>query len=349
MRKGVSRRLQELEEKQLNTKNHDRIIYWTSWISVVVSVIVLAAKFFAYKITGSNAVYSDAMESIVNVTAAILSTFLIRGAVKPADQDHPYGHGKLEYFSASFEGGLITLASLLIIYQASEALYLGHELRKLDVGFLVVLSTAVANSLLGAYLLWRGKRHHSQALSASGHHVLSDVWTTLGAGLALILVHLTGKNWIDPLVSIGLALFLANTGVKIVRGSLSGLLDEEDPSLLKKLAAIFEKYREPWVIQIHHTRIIRSGRFHHIDSHMVIPEFLDIKESHELMNEFEAKVLRDYSLDGEIVFHTDPCRRAYCRACSMPECPIRKAPFSERIPVMLEHMQSKIEPVEFYE
>jgi cation diffusion facilitator family transporter len=325
----------------------DKIILQTAHYSVVVSLVLLITKFWAYRITGSQAVYSDAMESIVNVVAAIFAVTMLKEAQHPADKNHPYGHGKLESFSAAFEGGLIAFASVVVIYQAGESLVHPHEIFPMDLGFYLVLAAGMVNLILGLFILRRAKMLHSNALHGSGKHILSDVWTTVGTAAALVIVYLTGWLWIDSIASLLLGIWLGHTGIQIIRKNASVLIDEEDRDLLNKLRNSFEKNRENWVIQIHHTRIIRSGRFHHIDSHVVVPQFLDVLDAHERVDTFEQAVIRDYPLDGEIAFHMDPCRKAYCRVCNIDNCPIRVEDFKDRIPVMLEHLQSPVEPREF--
>src|SRR5262245_28807883 len=192
-------------------------------VSLVVGTVILAAKFWAYRLTGSTAILSDALESIVNVVAAVFALGGILFAAQPADRNHPYGHGKIEFFSAAFEGGLIAFAAILIVYEALSALVAGPELRALDVGLAIVGATGVANALLGVYLLRTGRRHTSLALEADGKHVLSDALTSAGIVVGLGLVRVTGLAWLDPLVACGVAGVLFWTGFRLVRVAAGGL------------------------------------------------------------------------------------------------------------------------------
>ena len=167
-------------------------------LSFVVAIALLLAKFWAYSRTGSQAIFGDALESIVNVVAALVALGVLRYAGKPADRDHPYGHGKVEFFSAAFEGGLIFCAALVILWQAGNAFLSGAVPRDLDFGVVVTFAAGVVNGLLGWFLVSYGKRFHSPALVADGHHVLSDFWTSVGVVLGLIVVRLTGLAWLDP-------------------------------------------------------------------------------------------------------------------------------------------------------
>jgi cation diffusion facilitator family transporter len=283
----------------------------------------MASKFVAYEMTKSTAVLSDAVESIVNVAAALVAVFVMRAVAEPADEEHPYGHGKLEYFSAAFEGGLIAFASLAIANEAFRALFTGRELMQLDLGALVMTGSAVMNLLLGLYLRRVGSLHKSEALKASGTHVLSDVWTSVAVIVALVVVQITGATWLDPAIAILVAVQLGYSGYKIVRQSAGALIDEMEPESLQELAKAFRDNKEPWVIDIHNLKVIRSGHFHHIDGHLVVPEFWDIAKTHEHAGNFERGVVAKYPFDGEIAFHIDPCERKYCEQCEMPDCPIR--------------------------
>ena len=287
------------------------------------------------------------MESIVNVVAAAFSIVVVIVAAKPADKDHPYGHGKIEFFSAAFEGGLITFAAVLICFEAAQALWVGKTLNQINIGAAVVVGAGIVNLLLGLFLLRSGRHVRSAALVASGQHVISDFWTSAGVGLGLLLVWLTGIEWIDPLIALIVGLLLARTGIRLARGSVGGLLDEEDREILNTLLKIVSHVRQPGIIQIHHCRVIRSGKFHHIDAHVVVPEFWDVLRAHNETEAFERKVMEGYPTEGELHFHVDPCRRAYCRVCEVEACPVRQHPFEKRRILTIEEITSPTEPSQF--
>lgn len=301
----------------------DRAAVSAAWISLGISLVVLSLKFMAYQLTKSTAVFSDAVESIVNVVAAVIALFVMRVVARPADEEHPYGHGKLEYFSAAFEGGLVAFAAIAIGIEAVRAILHEKTLSQPDVGIFVMAGAAVINLLLGLYLRSAGKKYRSQALLASSVHVISDVWTTVGVLFGLALVFATGAYWIDPIIALGVALHLVYSGYKIVRENIGGLMDEVEPESLKNLAHAFQQNRQSWVIDIHQLRVIRSGKFHHIDAHLVVPEFWNVLKTHDSMVEFERQVVETYHFDGEIAFHIDPCERKYCDFCEMEACPVR--------------------------
>lgn len=301
-----------------------------AWLSFAASVFILLVKFLGYHLTGSKAVLSDAMESIVNVVAALAALTVMKQVAVPADDDHPYGHGKLEFFSSAFEGGLIASASVLIAIEAVSALIQGTVLTRLDAGAVLMTVAALGNLALGLLLRRTGERHKSEALKASGQHILSDVYTTGGALLSLLLVWLTGWMWVDPALALLLAFFLAWTGIRIIRRSVGGLLDETDPKAVGELAQALEDRRFPGLIDIHHLKIIRSGRFHHVDAHLVMPRFWDVFTAHQLGEKYEKEVVAAYPYDGEINFHIDPCEDRYCSICDLASCAIRGKAFEER-------------------
>jgi cation diffusion facilitator family transporter len=313
-------------------------------LSLVVGAFLLVFKYFAYQLTGSTAILSDALESIVNVVAAFFALAGVTIARWPADRNHPYGHGKIEFFSAAFEGGLIAFAALLIIYQAGQALLFGVEIRSLNIGVMITLGAGLANGALGWFLIRTGKEHHSMILVADGKHVMSDFITSLGITVGLGLVLLTGRTWLDPLVAVLVGVQLAFTGVGLVRHAADGLLDAEDRGLLGRLLDAINANLEPGIIRVHFLRAIRSGRFTHVDAHLVIPEFWTVEQAHDVGDAFEQRVLDALPFEGEIVFHVDPCQRKFCSMCDVDACPIRTVPFQGRPPLTLDEVTKREDP-----
>jgi cation diffusion facilitator family transporter len=316
----------------LDLQRDTRVRLRAGMISLGVGLGLLWVKFLAYQLTGSTAVLSDALESIVNVVAALFALGCLLFAGRPADRNHPYGHGKIEYFAAAFEGGLIAFAAILIIYEAGRGFFRTPELQQLDLGLAITFGAGVANAALGWFLISAGKSTQSLTLMADGKHVLSDFWTSLGVIIGLLLVRLTGIAWFDPLVAAVVGLNLGWTGFWLVRHAAGGLLDEEDTKLIGKLVKAFDAYRMPGIIRIHHLRAIRSGRFTHVDAHVVVPEYWPVDRAHVLAESFEERVINACGVEGEIVFHIDPCHRAYCAQCDVMDCPVRLAPFIARQP-----------------
>jgi cation diffusion facilitator family transporter len=304
--------------------------------SIVASSLVLALKWVSYIWTGSAALKSDALEGIVNVVAGIFALGALVYAEKPSDREHPYGHGKMENFSAAFEGGLVSLAAVLIFYEGVSAIVYGRVLRDLGLGVAVNALAGGLNGLIGLFLIRAGRKHHSSALEADGHHILSDFVTSVGVLLGMGLVWLTGLAWLDGVIAIFVGLILVGTGFNLVRRSSSALLDSEDPEALKNLVAGLNRLSRPEVIAVHELRTMRSGRYTHVDAHIVVPEYFTVKDGHDLVEAHCAQVLKDCRVEGEFHSHVDPCQRAYCAYCSMPDCPIRQEPLQKRDPITLE-------------
>ena len=209
--------------------------------SILAGLAILGGKYWAYRISGSAALMSDAIEGVVNVVAAIFALGAVLFSERPPDREHPYGHGKIEHFSAAFEGGLISLAAALILWEAIDTLIHGSQIRNLGMGILVNVGAGALNGLLGLFLVRMGRRHRSRAIEADGHHVLSDFWTTVGLALGLLIVRFTGLHWVDPLLAIGVSVLLASTGFRLVRTSSQALLDQEDPELLARLVEVLNR------------------------------------------------------------------------------------------------------------
>ena len=297
--------------------------------TLAVSLVVLSLKTLAYYATFSLAVMSDALETVVNVVTAVVALYAVKFAAAPADEDHPYGHGKSESLSASFEGGLIFFAAIAIIFQSLQSFFAPNEKLNAFNGNYYLLAATFLNLVTGLYLVKYGRKQKSEALTASGKHILSDVWTTLGVFAGLILVKVTGILWIDSLVGLLLGLFLLFQSYEILRDTTAVLMDAVDLPSLDMLAEVFNKNKKDVFIDIHNVRILRSGSFHHIDAHVVVPEYLNVATVHNLTHDFEAEVVKDYQYEGEIAFHIDPCKKSFCKQCHMNDCLIRAAAFEK--------------------
>jgi cation diffusion facilitator family transporter len=318
----------------------DRVSRRAAIVSLAVACVLLAVKYAAYQMTGSAAILSDALESIANVVAALFAVGVLIFAGRPADRNHPYGHGKMEFFSAVFEGGLITFAAVLIVWKSVLDLLAGPRLRALEIGIALTVAAGLVNAALGWFLLRTGRRVHSITLVADGKHVLSDFWTTVGVVVGLGLVQLTGLRWLDPLAALVVAVNLGVTGARLVRRAAGALLDEEDTGLLIQLLQAFEGSRRPGIIRVHRLRARRTGRFTHVDAHLIVPEYWTVEQAHEATDAFAARVLDTLPIDGEMIFHEDPCRRALCSICDVEGCPVRVEPFVTRPPLTLDEVVS---------
>ncbi len=317
-------------------RSRGRLRALTATASLVGGAAILASKLVAWRLTGSHAVLSDALESIVNVVAAVFALSAVRFASQPADRDHPYGHGKMEYVSAAFEGGLIAFAAMAIIYDAVRTLWLGAELRSVDLGLAVTAAAGAANLLLGAFVLRTGRRLESPTLVADGQHILADVWTTVAVLSGLGLVRLTGLPILDPLAALFVGFYLAWTGYSLARGATDALLDRDDPVLLAKLVAVFNKAQRPGLVGVHRLRVLRHGSLVHVDGHIHVAEHWTVRQAHDAAQELEGLVRAETGLEAELALHLDPCRCEPCPECALEPCAARRLPFDGHRPVTVE-------------
>ena len=298
-------------------------------ITLLISIIVLFLKTKAYYATFSMGVLSDALETVVNVMTALVALFAVKIAAEPADESHPYGHGKLEYFSAAFEGGLIFFAAMAIVFQAAKSFFQVNEQLNVFNGNAYIFAATAVNLSTGLFLIWWGHSQNSEALKASGKHLMSDVITTVGVFVGLILVKLTDLVWIDSFVGVLVGTYLLYEAFKILKSNTAALMDATDLESVNLLSEVFNNNRHDEIIDIHNIKLIRSGNFHHIDAHVVVPEYMDVARVHQITHEFEDEVVKAYRYEGEIAFHIDPCKKSFCMQCRKTDCPIRRSEFVE--------------------
>lgn len=276
-------------------------------ISLSVSVVLMAAKFYTFHLTRSSAVLSDALESIINVVAAAFAVVSIWMAAQPPDSDHPYGHGKIEYFSAGFEGALIILAAIGIFKTGISHLLMPKPLANLQAGLAILVAASAINLLLGIGLVRVGKRLRSLTLIADGKHVLTDVYTSVGVVAGLILVHWTGWLWLDGGIACLVGVNILLTGTRLVRQSFSALMDASDPHLLDEITRLLEGHRKGVWIDIHKLRAWRSGNFVHIDLHLVLPRDYLLDAAHVQAKALEQLLIDHFEGNADVLVHMDPC------------------------------------------
>jgi cation diffusion facilitator family transporter len=290
----------------------------------------MLAKFFAYFLTASNFVLTDAAESIVNVFASSFAFFSIYLAAQPRDENHPYGHGKVEYFSVFIEGSLIAIAAVIIIIKSIYSIFYPTVIHDLLTGAAIIGSTGIINGALGYYMMGKGKSIPSITIEADGRHLLTDMVTSVGLVVGLLLIHFTKILWLDSALSMFVGLYILFTGYKLVRRSVSGLMDEADFGVVTKVLTVLnEKRRVEW-IDIHNFRAQKYGNELHIDCHMTLPNYFDLNRVHEEVKLVDILINKEVT-KTELFIHTDPCLPECCHYCSMPNCPIRSEPKTEDI------------------
>src|SRR5665648_859125 len=280
--------------KNPNLRNHLLAIS----ASLLIGAALMAIKFLAFYLTGSAAILSDALESIINVVAAGFALGSIIIAAKRPDPDHPYGHGKVEYFSAGFEGALIVLAALAIFYEAWPRLLAPQAIPKLEKGLLLILGAALVNLILGMVLLMLGRRTKSVVLIADGKHVLTDVITTVGVVLGLVGVYFTGWNWLDGAVAILVGLNILVTGARLVHQAAAGLMDTSDPELLEEICRVIAEQRRPMWIDIHQLRGRRARTRVFIDFPLILTRDPFTEASQAEIKKIEKNPQRLFSRAG---------------------------------------------------
>ncbi|MFZ1983139.1 MAG: cation diffusion facilitator family transporter [Desulfatitalea sp.] len=289
-------------------------------LSVVVSIALLGMKFLTYQLTHSSAVLSDALESIINVVAALFASLSIWMAAKPPDPDHPYGHGKIEYFSAGFEGALIIGAAVGIFYTGAQHLRVPHALPNLEKGLLILFAATGINLLLGLYLIRTGRRTDSLALVADGQHIMTDVYSSVAVVVGLLLVYFTGWLRLDGAIACLVGINILITGGKLVHQSFTRLMDASDPALLTEIAAILEQHRRSDWVDVHKLRAWRAGAMIHIDLHLVLPADLSLDKAHHEAKIVETLLIDAFAGKAGILVHMDPCGPDECPICGRSAC-----------------------------
>lgn len=277
-----------------------------AWLSIAAALVTIALKTAAWWTTGSIGLLSDALESLVNLAAALLALWILRVAAAPPDESHPYGFSKAEYFSAGIEGGLIVVAAAGILLAASPRLLHPQPLDMPGLGLglsaiATVLNFAVARSLLSA-----GRRFQSITLEADGRHLMTDVWTSLGVFAGVALVFVTGLYWLDPLVALGVAAHIVWTGAALVRRSVRGLLDAAiSPADKNEVTRLFGEYSRRYGVSFHALRTRQAGTRRFLSFHMLVPDAWTVSRAHRLSEELEERI-RSLVPNASIDTHIEP-------------------------------------------
>lgn len=275
-------------------------------LSLAAALVLLAAKVTAAVFTGSSAIYSDAAESVVHFLAVCFAAWALRLAHKPADETHHFGHDKVAFLSAGFEGAMISAAAMLIFYEAIRQMIFGVEIQNLGFGMAITGAAAAINLVLGLSLLSVGKRSNSPLLRANGLHVLTDVWSSAAVLVALVLYQQTGWVWWDPIAAMLAALNILRVGYKLIRESLGGLLDEADPAMEKKIRDLLDVEVAKQGLSYHNFRHRHSGRTHWVEFHLVFDDHLTVGEAHDAATAIESSVAAMLHPDGRVISHLEP-------------------------------------------
>ncbi len=276
--------------------------------SLAIAFLMLGGKMAAWLITGSAAILSDALESVVHLFATGFAAFSLWYSMQPADEEHPYGHGKVAYFSSGFEGFLIAIAALSILVTAITDIIQGPEIDKINVGLLIIGGLALVNLALGIALVQTGKKHNSIVLKANGHHVLTDMWTSAGAIVGLFLVQWTGIVMLDPIVAIILALNILWTASRLIKESWHGLMEAADPIETRQIVDLLDRALDKGMISGYHQ--LRHRRVHDrvwIEVHLLFPGDMSVTAAHDESHGVEDAIHKLFPKD-RVIFtaHLEP-------------------------------------------
>jgi cation diffusion facilitator family transporter len=310
------------------------------YITLAISTLLMAIKFLGYYLTNSDAILTDALESIVNVVAGGFALFSLYMARLPKDENHPYGHGKIEFLSAGIEGFLIFLAGFFMVGKAFYSFFYPPVLQKIDMGvWLTILSTSI-NWTMGELLIRQGRKHNSLTLVADGKHIRSDAHSSLGLLLGLILMYFTAWYWLDSVLTLLFAGLIIYTSYELMREAISGVLDEANEDIITKILHTLKENRQDEWIDIHNLRVIQYGRDLHIDCHTTLPYYWDLNRVHDEVRTLEQVMDKVQPYPVEVFIHADPCLPpASCAICQLSNCKVRQVDKQQKVEWTLENVR----------
>jgi len=277
-----------------------------AWLSILAAVLTISLKTTAYFYTGSIGLLSDALESVINLVAAVFALLMIKIAAQPPDADHTFGHDKAEYFSSGIEGVLIFFAAFGIFYTAVPRLSSPQPLEHIGIGLFISLVATLINLIVGLVLMRAGKQNHSIVLEADGRHLLTDVWTSIGVVLGILLVGLTGWFVLDPIIAMLVAFNIIWTGFQLIRRSALGLMDTAVSSeTQEKIVEILDGYVAEKKIDYHALRTRQAGARKFVSVHILVPDDWTVQKGHELTEEIENDIRQAVS-DSTVFTHLEP-------------------------------------------
>jgi cation diffusion facilitator family transporter len=276
-----------------------------AWLSIGAAVATILLKGLAWWLTGSVGLLSDAMESFVNLAGALMTLAMLTVAAMPADDNHAFGHGKAEYFASGFEGLLILIAALAIAAAAVERLFAPQPLQQLGIGLAVSVVASVINLAVARVLLAAGRRHHSIALEADAHHLMTDVWTSAGVIVGLCAVAFTGWQWLDPAIALAVAANIVWTGLQLLQRSTSGLMDAAlPPAQHERVVAVLEGYRATG-LDYHALRTRQAGTRQFVSVHVLVPGDWSVARGHDVLEEIETAIRAELPR-AHVLTHLEP-------------------------------------------
>lgn len=296
-------------------------------LALGVSISLMLAKMGVYILTGSMAVLSDAIESIVNIATSGFALYAVWLAAQPRDREHPYGHGRIEYLAEAGEGIAIFVAGLAILVVTFSRGPDSGEMELSPLGIGLVGAIAAVTYVAGTAIRRAGVRLGSPTLRADGEHIRADAITTVGAFIGVLAVYLTGWRWIDMAVAAILGLWLTYSGIRLLLNATKSLMDQADPALLDGIGQTMQQVREPGWVAPHMARVHHLGQEIHVDMHMVFPRFWTLEHAHDASVVLEEALEARYGVDTDLMLHMEACTPISCSYCDLHACPVRSVAF----------------------
>ncbi|WP_185857857.1 cation diffusion facilitator family transporter [Blattabacterium cuenoti] len=311
-----------------------KLNFYFQKIICFVAIILFFIKLVTWHITSSLSIFSDAMESLINIISGFIGLCSLYISSLPKDQNHPYGHGKIEFISTAIEGFLISVVGISVFINTFIRIkYNMYEviLSRLDYGIFLMFFTGIINYFLGFLACKIGNQNGALTLIASGKHLQIDTYSTFGIVVGLILLNVTKCIWIDPIISIIFSSLILYTGFKLLRNATAGIMDEYDKKLLKKLSLYLNEKRDINWIDLHHLKIIKYGSALHIDCHLTVPWFFNIKEANQEVKKLTQLTKNEFGSKVELSAHIEACSNNHCTFCLNHYCQVRKNVFQKKI------------------
>ena len=311
--------------------DNNQIKIRTMKLVLLVGAMLMGLKFLAYYLTHSNGILTDAMESIVNVISGMLALYALYYAAKPKDEDHPYGHGKIEFMSSGVEGGMVLLTGLAMLIKGAMGFLTPFHLSNIDWGVIITLFSGLVNYFLSRLLTKKGKSMHSSSMVADGKHLLTDTWSSAGLVLALVVIYFTNWVWVDLVITMVLGIMITYTGFQLIKESFFNLLDKTDYEKIDHLISFLNSHRKENWIDIHNLRVVKYGSVVHVDCHMTLPWYYSLEEAHKEVDALSKMATATLNYEIEFFIHADPCLPDSCSICGINNCEKRLHPLIKRL------------------
>ena len=300
-------------------------------VIAISSFLIFIGKLAAYFLTNSVGILTDALESTVNVVTGFITLYAVYISIKPKDENHPFGHGKAEFLSASVEGFLIIIAGLIIIFEAIKRLFVPAEVSQLDIGIVIVAIAGLLNYLIGWYSIKIGRKNNSIALISGGKHLQSDTYSSIGLVIGLTLLYFTKLAWLDSLIALIFGTIIVVTGIKILKETTSNLMDEADFKLIEKFGKLIDSNKPNEWIDIHNFKLVKYGDVFHINCDLVLPWNIYLSEAHNEGEKLKNLLVSNFNEDIVFNLHTDECFKKYCKNCKKESCNERNEQFEMQL------------------